>query len=86
MLENFRGQIDWFHLEKTGLSYSKWFAQNDRSVREGVCDGVMRERLNSPISSRQVMTLRKTILLIDSIPNSPNYHHMNCMVDIKENY
>lgn len=42
--------------------------------------------INSPISSRQVMTLRKTILLIDSIPNSPNYHHMNCMVDIKENY
>ena len=59
MLENFRGQIDWFHLEKTGLSYSKWFARNDRLVREGLCDGVMRERLERRFSCLSWQLLRE---------------------------
>ena len=43
----------------------------------------------STISSRQVIRIKKNIirvLLVDPIPNSPNYHHINCMADSKENY
>ena len=43
----------------------------------------------SMISSRQVMRVTKISirgLLVDPIPYSPNYHHINCMADSKENY
>ena len=41
------------------------------------------------IWGRQVMRIKKISLrglLVDSIPNSLNQHHQNCMADSKENY
>ena len=40
-------------------------------------------------SSRQVIRIEKISikkLLVDPLPNSPNYHHEKCMADSKENY
>ena len=41
------------------------------------------------ISSLEVMGIKKISimgLLVDPIPNSPKWHHKNCMAESKENY
>ena len=46
---------------------------------------------NVSLSSRQVMRIKKNInyriiTVVEPIPNSPNQHYKNCMVESKENY
>ena len=45
---------------------------------------VSRRQVNENKEKININKIRR--LLVDLIPNSPNYHHKNCISDSKENY